>query len=173
MPNMTIAPLKNSTIPALAGGTLWADAVNDKFYAFGGYFPGSDPVPFQTWSFHDTHSTWMPVSTLGDNVSYVAHGMSAVAPEAGVGYYLGGFQDGSTSKGWNSNRLYTSSLVEFDMVGWTYTNSSGPNGIGRGEDLMVFIPASTSGLLIYFGGVTQDPSSGVVSAVSRKIISDN
>jgi hypothetical protein len=166
MPKMTIAPPKNSTIPALAGGALWSDAINDKFYTFGGYFPASDPIPFQTWAFHDAHGTWTPVLTQGTNVSYVAHGMSAVAPDAGVGYYLGGFQDGGTTKGWSASRLYTPSLVQFDLVSWTFTNGTGPDGNGRGEGVMVFIPASTSGLLIYFGGLIQDPSSGVLSAVS-------
>jgi hypothetical protein len=91
--------------------------------------------------------------------------MAAVAGDAGVGYYLGGYHDNGTQDGWSSSRLYTPSLVTFDMNTKTYTNNSGPDNEGRGEGVMVFIPASTSGLLIYFGGVAQDRSTGEISGV--------
>ncbi|CZR64955.1 uncharacterized protein PAC_14855 [Phialocephala subalpina] len=44
------------------------------------------------------------------------------------------------------------------MIKSQYLNISGPSAQGRGEGLMVFVPASTSGILVYFGGGTQDPS---------------
>lgn len=157
--------VKNISIPSLAGGLLWADDVNDVFYAFGGYFPSSTPTPFATWAFRDSSQSWNTISARGDAMSYVAHGAGDVSPDAGVGYYLGGYHDDQTNTGWRNPRIYTSNLIEFDMINWRYSNNSGPDNIGRGEGLMIFIPASTSGLLIYFGGVIQDPSTGELSGV--------
>ena len=91
--------------------------------------------------------------------------MAAVAADAGVGYYLGGYQDERTKVGWKGGKVYTPSLVEFDMVERRYVNSSGPDQQGRGEGLMVYIPASTNGLLVYFGGVVQDRGTGELSGV--------
>jgi len=164
IPQMRDGLTKNNSVPSLAGGTLWADTVNNVFYAFGGYFVSSQPSTFVTWSYNTEHGTWNVVPTQGDP-SYVAHGMAAVAPDAGVGYYLGGYHDHQTQDGWNERRLYTSNLIQLDMVTRRYSNISGPNDRGRGEGLMVFIPASTSGLLIFFGGLTQDPYTGELSGV--------
>jgi hypothetical protein len=170
MPKMNPATPKNISIPSLAGGGLWADEINSRFYAFGGYFPSGDPKPFETWTYDDSRSAWSNVSTQGDVMSYVAHGMAATAPDAGVAYYLGGYHDGQTQKDWTTPRFYTSTLVEFDMVKRKYSNFTGPDGRGRGEGLMVFIPASTSGLLVYFGGLVQDQPGGEVSGVSCSIL---
>jgi hypothetical protein len=161
---MEIPPTKNTTVPSVAGGALWADSINNVFYAFGGYFPLSRPPAFVTWLYNVVQESWISVPAQG-NPSYVAYGMAAVAEDAGVGYYLGGYHDNGTQDGWSSSRLYTPNLVTFDMNTRTYTNNSGPDNEGRGEGLMVFIPASTSGLLIYFGGVVQDQSTGETSGV--------
>jgi hypothetical protein len=166
MPTMMTPSKKNTTVPLLAGGTLWSDNVNENFYAFGGYFSDSAPSIFDTWLYDAKEETWATVTTKGD-VTYVALGMSATADDAGVAYYLGGYHDSQTQSGWLANRLYTSNLVSFDMIARSYTNSSGPDSNGRGEGLMVFIPASTSGLLIYFGGVVQDASTGEISGVGQ------
>ena len=39
------------------------------------------------------------------------------------------------------------------MVNNFWTNNTGPDTIGRAEGVMVTIPASKQGLLVYFGGV--------------------
>jgi hypothetical protein len=155
--------------PIVAGGALWADTINSKLFAFGGYFPESTPVPFQTWSMYESSSgsrSWKTETVQGDTMSYVAHGMAAIAQDAGVGYYLGGYLDEGTIPGWNTERMYTSSLVSFDMVAGNYVNATGPDGMGRGEGLMIFMPASTAGILVYFGGLIQDWETGTVDAVS-------
>jgi hypothetical protein len=164
MPTMRTLPKKNATVPSLAGGALWADSVNNVFYAFGGYFSDLQPSLFVTWLYIVALESWTSVSTTG-NSSYVAYGMATVADDAGVGYYLGGYQDNQTQSGWTGSRLYTSNLLSFDMTTRTYANNSGPDKSGRGEGLMAFIPASTSGLLISFGGLVQDPLTGETSGV--------
>ncbi|KAF2820057.1 hypothetical protein CC86DRAFT_245247, partial [Ophiobolus disseminans] len=147
--------LDEKTVPSIAGGALWSDEINGRFYAFGGYLSAGDPSPFQTWTYDTLQSKWSAVTTTGDKMVYVARGMSAIAPDAGTAFYLGGYHDNRTDQSWTAPRSYSSSLVEFDMVNRKYTNHSGPNDSGRGEGLAVFVPASNTGLLIYFGGVVQ------------------
>jgi hypothetical protein len=166
MPAMHYAPSKDATVPSTAGGALWADEINSRFYAFGGYHVTGDPPSFLTWSYDTSRDMWEKVTTTGDATTYVAHGMSAIAPDAGKGFYLGGYHDNTTNRGWTATRRYTPNLVEFDLVGRRYTNHSGPDSDGRGEGLMVFIPASNSGLLIHFGGVLQSQVDGKVAGVS-------
>jgi hypothetical protein len=165
---MEVIAIKNTSIPTIAGGTLWPDAVNSAFYPFGGYFPESPPQKFVTRLYNAAQQAWFS-TPAPDNISYVAYGMSALAEDAGVGYYLGGYHDNGTHEGWSSGRLYTSNLVSFDMNTRTYSNQSGPDQSVRGEGLMLFIPASTSGLLIYFGGVTQDHLTHEISGVRDRI----
>jgi hypothetical protein len=165
MPRIAVG-VKDGSVPSLAGGALWTDEINHVFYAFGGLFPDSSPTDFNTWSYNTKLDSWSVVPTQGQHPTYVAYGMGATAPDTGVGYYLGGYHDNQTQKGWRDGRLYTSTLVEFDMVDRRYSNTSGPDNRGRGEGIMVFIPASTSGLLIFLGGVTQDPTTRNVSGVS-------
>ena len=150
---------------SLAGGDLWPDEINNRLYAFGGYFPSGTPRSFETWSYDNTQQIWNTVSTTGDSVGYIAHGMSAVAPDSGIGYYLGGYQDERTQAGWSSPRVYRSQLITFNMVTRQYSNHSGPDSLGRGEGFMTFMPASFAGVLVYFGGLTQDPSTGKISDV--------
>jgi hypothetical protein len=166
MPEVKAGLSKNSSVPSVAGGILWPDVVNKIFYSFGGYFPHATPQPFRTWSYETSHDRWDIVNTSGDTPSYVAHGMGTVASDSGVGYYLGGYHSNQTQRGWSSHVHYTSNLVSFDMVSRKYTNNTGPDSSGRGEGVMLFIPASRSGLLIYFGGVRQDVENGTISGVS-------
>jgi hypothetical protein len=158
--------VKDATVPSLAGGALWPDEINHVFYAFGGYFPDSNPINFNTWSYNTEFESWNVVPTQGEQPAYVAYGMGATAPDAGVGYWFGGYQDSQTQENWRGERVYTSTLVEFDMVERRYSNTNGPDRHGRGEGIMVFIPASTSGLLIFLGGVIQDPVTHKISGVS-------
>ena len=176
MPVMQYAPSKKAQVPSVSGGALWADEINGRFYAFGGYHVNGTPPTFQTWSYDTSRNTWDDVITTGDTVAYVAHGMSAITPDAGTASYLGGYHDSTTNQGWTGSKSYTPNLVEFDLVNRRYTNHSGPDSDGRGEGLMVFIPASNTGLLVYFGGVIQsanDATAATVSRASNHIIRDN
>jgi len=86
-----------------------------------------------TWLYNAVQGSWISVPAQG-NPSYVAYGMAAVAGDAGVGYYLGGYHDNGTQDGWSSSRLYTPNLVAFDMNTRTYTNNSGPDNKGEAKD---------------------------------------
>ncbi|KAH7119706.1 hypothetical protein B0J11DRAFT_66918 [Dendryphion nanum] len=139
--------------PLLAGNTLWPDEINHRLYAFGGYFP-SFPKPFQTWTYDTLLSVWTSVPTLNSPTTYLAHGMSAVAPEAGIAYYWGGWRDGKTDSAWRGKRRYESGMVSFDMVRRRYGKVEGPpDGYGRAEGWMGFLGISEMGYLVGFGGV--------------------
>jgi len=168
-PTMRTNVRKNSSIPSPSGGILWPDEVNNKFYAFGGLFPRAEPPPFATWLYDAHEDSWNLVETTGVKPKYLARGMGTAAPESGVGYYLGGYQSNQTIIGWNSTPLYSSDLVSFDMIQMSYSNISGPDSTGRGEGLMIFLPVSNSGLLVYFGGVVQDPRTRKIQAASMKV----
>lgn len=45
-PNLSI----NATVPAVSGGTLWADTVNEVLYQFAGEFQGP-PQPSTLWTY--------------------------------------------------------------------------------------------------------------------------
>ena len=74
----------------------------------------------------------------------------------GEGYYYGGYLSNASVPGWAGPPLATSGMIRYGMDDRSWANFSGPDDIGRAEGVMTFIPASDSGMLVYFGGV-QDP----------------
>lgn len=60
----------------------------------------------------------------------------------------------SSVPGWSGGPLATSNLIKYDMDAGAWTNNTGPDSTPRVEGVMVYIPASYSGLLVYFGGMT-------------------
>lgn len=161
--------VKNSSVPSVAGGILWADTINKVFYSFGGYFPQLSPVNYALWSYDAIFNQWNVATPSGDTVSYVAHGMGTVVDERGEGYYLGGYQDNHTTPKWGGPRQYTSNLVKYDMIQNQFTNFSGPDSTPRGEGVMVYLPASDGGLLVYFGGITQYTNNNSIAAVPMTV----
>ena len=49
--------------------------------------------------------------------------------------------------GWNGGPTATSTLLEYKMDTGQWTNPTGPDNIARVEGVMVYIPASASGIL--------------------------
>jgi hypothetical protein len=88
--------------------------------------------------------------------------------EVGKGYYYGGYLNDLTNPEWTGPPMATSGLVIFDMDTGLITNSSGYNNTGIAEGTMVYIPASSAGLLIYFGGVTYPYGNGTAVGVGHK-----
>jgi hypothetical protein len=57
-------------------------------------------------------------------------------------------------------RIATTGLIQYTMDKNEWTNSSGPaDNIGRAEGVMVYLPISDQGMLVYFGGI-QDQRNG-------------
>jgi hypothetical protein len=65
-----------------------------------------------------------------------------------------GWLSNNSVPNWQGDPVATSSLIKFEYDGGVWLNSTGPDNTPRVEGVMVYIPASEGGLLIYFGGAT-------------------
>lgn len=145
---------KNNTVPSVAGGILWPDEVNKVFWLYGGEY-STAPSTFQLWGYDTILNQWNSSSastTSTSSIQRVSYGAGTTI--GGKGYYYGGYLNNLTNPLWTGGPLATSNMVIFDMDGNTLTNSTGPDSIGHAEGVMVSIPASASGMLVYFGGVS-------------------
>lgn len=156
---------KNSSVPDVAGGVLWADEVNKIFYLYGGEFSGV-PQSFQLWGYDTILNQWNLSTTPTTDVQRVSYGAGVAVSQRAEGYYYGGYLNNMTNPGWTGSQVTTSNLVKYDMNDNSWTNNTGPDAVGRAEGVLVFVPASASGLLIYFGGVTDPFENGTVQPVS-------
>ncbi|ERF76451.1 hypothetical protein EPUS_07331 [Endocarpon pusillum Z07020] len=145
---------KNATVPSVSGGILWEDDVNQVFYLYGGEYP-LVPNNFELWAYDIPLNQWNVTaqSATSSEVQRVAWGAGTTVGGRAEGYYYGGYLNNSTTPGWNASPLATSTLVRYDMIANSWTNNTGPDSVGRAEGVMVTIPASRQGLLVYFGGV--------------------
>ncbi|KAK3939533.1 hypothetical protein QBC46DRAFT_364800 [Diplogelasinospora grovesii] len=151
MPQLYANLTKNSSIPDVSGGILWADDVNKRFYLFGGEYYQQPPTPFFTlWSY----------DALYDSVS---HGAGVAISSRGEGYYYGGWVSNSSVLGWSGPSVATGGLIKYEMDGNTFTNNTGPDAIRRAEGAMVYIPVRDGGMLVYFGGIQDLYRNGTVT----------
>jgi hypothetical protein len=148
---------KDSNIPSVSGGILWADQVNKCFHLFGGEFQGN-PEDFSFWTYDTFLQQWNETTpnTDDNSIQRVSFGAGTQIEELGRGYYLGGWVNNHTSPGWAGPSIATSGFITYDFNDGHLKNNSGPDMVGRAEGSMVYLPASDGGLLVYFGGV-EDP----------------
>jgi hypothetical protein len=149
---------KNSSVPSVSGGILWADNVNKCFYLYGGEFQ-SNPEDFTFWAYDTILNQWNETkyTSNSNNINRVSYGAGATLGELGVGFYYGGWMSSQSIPGWQGPRIASSNLIRYDFSAGTLNNNSGPDTTGRAEGSMVYLPASDGGLLVYFGGV-EDPN---------------
>ena len=153
MPTQYANLSKNSTVPNVAGGILWPDEVNKVLWLYGGEVLPA-PNTFQLWGYDVLLNQWNLSSTATTSttlIKRVSYGAGAVV--GGKGYYYGGYLNNLTNPLWDGPPVAVSTVIVFDMDSNTLTNNTGPDSIGRSEGVMVSIPASTGGMLVYFGGV--------------------
>ncbi|KAF2466961.1 uncharacterized protein BDR25DRAFT_305792 [Lindgomyces ingoldianus] len=157
MPQQYANLTKNSTVPSVSGGVLWADEVNKCFYLYGGQYQ-SNPEDFSFWAYDTILNQWNETHFTSNvnSMQRAAYGAGTQINELGVGFYYGGWINNQTSPGWNGPPMATNNLIKYDMTAGTLNNNTGPDGTGRAEGSMVYLPASDGGLLIYFGGI-EDP----------------
>lgn len=74
-------------------------------------------------------------------------GAGATAHDKALGYYYGGRPTNAT------DARILSTMVVYDMLNNKFTTQSEPDHVGRGEGVMLYIPAGNAGILVYFGGV--------------------
>lgn len=156
MPKQFANLTKDSSVPDVAGGVLWQDEVNKVFWLYGGEFSEA-PSSFELWGYDVVLNQWnlSTASTVSiASIQRVSYGAGVASSAIGKGFYYGGYLNNLTNPFWAGPQIATSNLIIFDMDGNSLSNNSGYDGMGRAEGTMVYIPASTFGLLIYFGGVT-------------------
>ncbi|KAF2794341.1 hypothetical protein K505DRAFT_28250 [Melanomma pulvis-pyrius CBS 109.77] len=157
MPNQYANLTKNSTVPSVSGGILWADEINKCFYQYGGEYQGN-PSDFTFWAYDTILNQWNETQYKSNvnSIQRVSFGAGAQIQELGLGFYYGGWINNHTTPGWNGPPMATSNLIRYDFTAGTLNNNTGPDSTGRAEGGMVYLPASDGGLLVYFGGV-EDP----------------
>ncbi|RMD41435.1 hypothetical protein DV735_g3680, partial [Chaetothyriales sp. CBS 134920] len=145
---------KNSSVPYVSGGILWADEVNKVFWLYGGEFSGA-PSTFQLWGYDTILDQWngsMAGQIGGSPIQRVSYGAGTTI--GGRGYYYGGYLNSNTNPLWSGEPWATSTMVVLDLDSGDLSNNTGYDSIGRAEGVMVAIPASAAGILVYFGGVS-------------------
>ncbi|KAJ4188311.1 hypothetical protein NW767_011973 [Fusarium falciforme] len=156
MPQIHANLSKNSSIPSVHGGALWADDVNYRLFLFGGEFYSDNPTTSSMMSYDIWYDQWDDFGPPAAGIQRVSYGASTSVMERGEGYYYGGYLSNASMPDWNGPPRATSNLVRYKMDGNLWTKLAGPDDIRRAEGVMTFIPASDGGMLVYFGGV-QDP----------------
>ncbi|OCK82337.1 hypothetical protein K432DRAFT_472509 [Lepidopterella palustris CBS 459.81] len=144
---------KGSNVPSVQGGVLWADPVNKLFYLYGGEYYQTSPDSFTLWSYDVVYNTWNATSSNNAQILRTSFG-AGVADEAnGMGYYYGGWLSNASVPAWGAAPMPTSNLIIYDMIKNYWTNNTGPDSIPRAEGVMVYLPVSDGGMLVYFGGL--------------------
>lgn len=147
---------------------LWSDTTNKMFYLFGGEYDEVKDVQTFTslWFFDVIYNTWNRTtpSETQNGISWPAFG-AGVVTEAGTAYYYGGYLSNKTTPRWGGDPLMLSSLISFDMNTQTWSNRS-YDDTQRAGGILQYIPASSKGMLVYFGGLETD-TNGAVRYVSQ------
>lgn len=149
---------KSSEVPSLQGGVLWADPVNKLFYLYGGEYFQTSPRPFSLWAYDIIYDQWNETFTARPDIQRASFGAGAVAEGDALGFYYGGWLSNNSVPGWEGEPKALDHLLTYDMIANKWTNTSGPDSIARAEGVMLYIPASDRGMLVYFGGI-QTPNS--------------
>ncbi|EXJ67003.1 uncharacterized protein A1O5_09649 [Cladophialophora psammophila CBS 110553] len=174
-PSLTGLPVPSGP-PAVSLGYLWNSY--DALYLYGGEFsdtPVASPVPFSTWAYDISSSTWSELSNpqtssgrnsqpAGQPVQRAAEGAGISVPNLGRGFYFGGHLDFLTTPGWSESvaRVYLRGILEYTYPGYSNAavnggHTAGSSGIylnitqGGTQDSAGF-PERADGLLVYIPG---------------------
>jgi hypothetical protein len=150
----------------MVGGILWGDNVNKRFYLFGGEYYETPTENFNLLSYDVINNYWVSFGPPSSTTIAPAWGAGVAISERGEGYYYGGWNSNATTPGYTGNPTTVSNLIIYEMDSNSWTTNAGPDSIGRAEGVMVYLPASDRGLLIYFGGITQNNSTNSTTAGS-------
>ena len=165
MPELYANLSKNRTVPTVHGGTLWADDVNKKVYLFGGEYSGPDgpATRFVLYAYDVIFNNWISLGPPQQaNIDSVSYGAGVAISERGEGYYYGGWLSNRSVPGWSGPATATTGLVVYDMDDNAWRYGSGPDGVRRAEGVLLHVPASDGGMLVYFGGIVDPYANGTV-----------
>lgn len=130
--------------------------------------PTASPPPLDGVHAYDVISnTWDHFGFPDEDrnaVRRTSYGAGVSIPERGEGYWYGGWLSDASEEGGGARRAATSYMVKYEMDRNAWTNTSGPDDVGRAEGAMVYIPAGDAGMLVYIGGVRDEGRNGSVTA---------
>lgn len=118
------------------------------------------------WDYDVLYDKWESLTpdSTSYNIERPAWGAGTVAQDLGLGFYYGGWISNTTVPVWGSAPpVALSNMIIYDMVKNNWRNVTGPDGIGRAEGSMNWIPAGDGGLLVYFGGIQGGPNGNYTS----------
>jgi hypothetical protein len=145
---------KPNNVPSLEGGTLWPDSVNKVFYLYGGRHPENDyTVPFTLWKYDTTTNTWSAVDDTPSHVKRAYYGAGVTVQDRGMSYYLGGWLSNASDPDWTGPPMALDTMLKYDMLGNSWSNTTIDGHPARAEGVLLYIPASFHGMLVYFGGL--------------------
>ncbi|PVH92279.1 hypothetical protein DM02DRAFT_700347 [Periconia macrospinosa] len=155
-PQLNINLNKNpQVVPTVAGGILWGDEVNKKFVVYGGEVTQGLAQNYHLFSYDILYNSWSdlgpPTTPIPPNISSYGAGVSV--SQLGQGYYYGGWISNITMRGWTQPPTMSSSMYRYDYDANKLTAMNSPDGLGRAEGGMSWIPAGDNGLLVYLGGI--------------------
>lgn len=142
---------------------LWADNINKRAYLFGGEYYQTPAVNYKLLAYDILNNQWDSFGAPQTPIDSVAWGAGVSVSERGEGYYYGGWTSNTTTPEYVGDPIASSSLIKYNMDTNVWSKNSGPDAMRRAEGVMVYIPASDRGLLIYFGGITQPYGNGTIA----------
>lgn len=156
-------------MPSVQGGVLWADTVNKIFYLYGGAYnwTTSPPSQLDLWAYDAVYNTWN--ATPAPSVAGVSFGAGTTVDDRALGFYYGGWLSNATVLGWTGPPIAQPGLIQYNMLTNTWSNTTFIDATPRAEGVMVYIPASDAGMLIYLGGVQQASNGSYVGVPMDEI----
>ncbi|OAX81588.1 hypothetical protein ACJ72_04069 [Emergomyces africanus] len=161
----------NNLAPRYARGAMLAN--DHKFYLYGGLLKSSDfesppdegrILAYEAYQYGPLATAWRPgflFEDLNNNLTtYITDGAAASVPSENKAFYFSGhrgenwgmIENPGHRPNFTSNMLISVDMAKMRFPKWK--NSSFPEAIpGRADAELVWIPVSTSGVLIAIGGV--------------------
>jgi hypothetical protein len=163
--NLTKDP---NVVPTVAGGVLWGDDINKKYYVYGGDSILGLPDPFHLWSYDILYDRWNDLGALNFSIppNIASYGAGVGVSKTGQGYYYGGWISNTSMYGWTQPQNMSSAFYtyQYDNSEFEMLNSPSDN-FPRAEGVMVWIPAGDSGgLIVYFGGLVSPYGNATTAA---------
>ncbi|KZM22983.1 uncharacterized protein EKO05_0011196 [Ascochyta rabiei] len=162
---------KGRDVPSVSGGVLWPDTVNKLFYLFGGEYNDTEEVQsrdgptqgFSLWYYDTIYDAWNKTKGHGSqsSIRWPAFGSGTVS-DAGIAYYYGGYLTNTSDFKTVGQPVMQNTLISYDMDSRQW-DSHIWDDTRRAEGSLQYIPASEGGMLVYFGGVETDKTSGGLS----------
>lgn len=148
---------------------MWADELNKCFYQFGGeYLEGDSPKDFSISTYDVILNQWNSTNYKSSDASLKrpSYGAGTQVESRGLGFYYGGWVSNRTTPGWKGPAIALSSIIQYDFTTGILRNSTHPDGIGRAEGQLLYLPVSDNGMLVYLGGIEDPYHNGSHNAVS-------